>query len=76
MEHLEQENQELKDEIARFTAMMESDLAAQNQSSPTHTTPPPQRNVILEVTTSTVSHSVCSSYAYRIPMGNATELCT
>ena len=46
MEHLEQENRELKDEIARLTAMMESVLAAQNQSSPTPATPPPQRTVI------------------------------
>jgi hypothetical protein len=46
MEHLEQENRELKDEIARLTAMMESVLASQNQSSPTPATPPPQRTVI------------------------------
>ncbi|KAI5388528.1 hypothetical protein KIW84_074279 [Lathyrus oleraceus] len=38
MEHLEQENKDLKDEIARMTAMMESVLAAQSQPSPT---PPP-----------------------------------
>ena len=41
MEHLEQENRELKDEIARLTAMTESVLAAQSQSSPTAATPPP-----------------------------------
>ncbi|KAI5389533.1 hypothetical protein KIW84_074987 [Lathyrus oleraceus] len=40
MEHLEQENREMKDEIARLTAMMESVLAAQNQPSPTLATPP------------------------------------
>ncbi|KAI5413515.1 hypothetical protein KIW84_057910 [Lathyrus oleraceus] len=40
MEHLEQENRELKDEVARLTAMMESVLAAQSQSSPTLATPP------------------------------------
>ena len=41
MEHLEQENRELKDEIARLAAMMESVLSTHNQSSPTPTTPPP-----------------------------------
>jgi hypothetical protein len=46
MEHLEQENRELKDEIARLTAMKESVLAAQSQSSPTPAIPPPQRTVI------------------------------
>ena len=38
MEHLEQENRELKDEIARLTTLMESVIAAQNQSSPTPAT--------------------------------------
>jgi hypothetical protein len=45
MDHLEQENRELKEEVARLTAMMESVLAAQSQSSPTPSTPP-QRIVI------------------------------
>ena len=54
MEHLEQENRELKDEIARLTAMMESVLVAQSQASPTPTTLPPQRTVISEVATSTM----------------------
>ncbi|KAI5396192.1 hypothetical protein KIW84_062407 [Lathyrus oleraceus] len=54
MEHLEQENRELKEEIDRLTAMMESVLAAQSQSSPTHATPLPQRTVISEVATSTM----------------------
>jgi len=53
MKHLEQENRELKDEIARLTAMMEFVLATQNQSSPTPATPP-QRTVISEVATSTI----------------------
>ena len=35
MEHLEQENRDLKEEIARLTAMMESVLAAQSQTSQT-----------------------------------------
>ncbi|KAI5410512.1 hypothetical protein KIW84_055862 [Lathyrus oleraceus] len=54
MEHLEQENRALKDEIARLTTMMESVLAAQSEFSPTSATPPPQRTVISEVATSTI----------------------
>ncbi|KAI5442500.1 hypothetical protein KIW84_011523 [Lathyrus oleraceus] len=53
MDHLEQENRELKEEVARLTALMESFLAAQSQSSPTPSTPP-QRTVISEIVTSTV----------------------
>ena len=53
MEHLEQENRDLKEEIARLTAMMESVLAAQSQASPTPATPP-ARIVVSEVVTSTV----------------------
>ncbi|KAI5408455.1 hypothetical protein KIW84_054333 [Lathyrus oleraceus] len=53
MEHLEQENKELKDEIARLTAMMESVLATQSQASPTPATRP-ARTIILEVATSIV----------------------
>ncbi|KAI5422148.1 hypothetical protein KIW84_045564 [Lathyrus oleraceus] len=53
MDHLEQENRELKDEISQLTAMMESVLAAQSQSSPTPTTPP-QMTVISEVATLTI----------------------
>ncbi|KAI5389495.1 hypothetical protein KIW84_074960 [Lathyrus oleraceus] len=40
MDHLEQENRELKEEVARLTALMESLMAAQSQSSPTPSTPP------------------------------------
>ncbi|KAI5388225.1 hypothetical protein KIW84_074061 [Lathyrus oleraceus] len=54
MEHLEQENREMKDEISRLTAMMESILAAQSQFSLTPATPPPQRTIVSEVVTSTV----------------------
>ncbi|CAL5197280.1 unnamed protein product [Lathyrus oleraceus] len=54
MEHLEQENRDLKEEIARLIAMMESVLAAQSRSSPTPATPPPHRTIISEVATSTV----------------------
>ncbi|KAI5402070.1 hypothetical protein KIW84_066515 [Lathyrus oleraceus] len=53
MDHLEQENRELKDEVARLTALMEQFLAAQNQPSPMPATPP-QRTVIFEVASSTV----------------------
>ncbi|KAI5440370.1 hypothetical protein KIW84_010025 [Lathyrus oleraceus] len=53
MEHLEQENKELKDEITQLTAMMESVLAAQSQASLTPVTPP-QWIVISEVATSTM----------------------
>ena len=54
MEHLEQVNRDLKNDIVHLTSMMESVLAAQSQSSPTPATPPPQRTVISEVDTSTV----------------------
>ncbi|KAI5390982.1 hypothetical protein KIW84_076013 [Lathyrus oleraceus] len=40
MDHLEQENRELKEEVARLSALMESFLASQSQSSPTPSTPP------------------------------------
>ncbi|KAI5427313.1 hypothetical protein KIW84_032651 [Lathyrus oleraceus] len=53
MEHLEQENMDLKEDIARLTAMMEYVLAAQSQDLPTPATPP-VRTVISEVATSTV----------------------
>ena len=66
MEHLEQENRKLKDEIARLTTMMESVLAAQNQSSPTPITPPSQRIVISEVATSTVP---ATQFAITMPAG-------
>ena len=60
-------SRELKDEIARLTAMMESVLAAQSQSSLTPATPPPpQRIVISEVVTSTVS---ATQFALAMPVG-------
>ena len=40
MDQLEQENRELKDEVARLTTLMEQFLVARNQSSPTSATPP------------------------------------
>ncbi|KAI5429089.1 hypothetical protein KIW84_033907 [Lathyrus oleraceus] len=53
MDHLEQENRELKEEVARLSALMEQFLAAQNQPSPPLATPP-QRTVISEIVSSTV----------------------
>ena len=66
MEHLEQENRELKDEIARLTAMMESVLAAQSQSSPTPVTPP-ATTVISEVATSTMP-AATAHFAPTVPV--------
>ncbi|KAI5441688.1 hypothetical protein KIW84_010945 [Lathyrus oleraceus] len=53
MDHQEQENRELKEEVARLSALMESFLATQSQSSPTPSTPP-QRTFIYEIISSTV----------------------
>ena len=53
MEQLEQENQSLRDEVARLGALMEQLLAAQNQPAPQPATPV-QRTVISEVATSAV----------------------
>ncbi|KAI5437040.1 hypothetical protein KIW84_023235 [Lathyrus oleraceus] len=72
MDHLEQENRELKEEVARLTAFMESFLAAQNQSSPTPAIPP-QRTVISEVVSSTVpaasAHFVPTTMPPEFPWG-------
>ncbi|KAI5444136.1 hypothetical protein KIW84_012666 [Lathyrus oleraceus] len=67
MEHLEQENRELKDEIAHLTAMLESVLAAQNQASPTPATPP-ARTVTSKVTTSTMP-AATTHFAPNMPAG-------
>jgi hypothetical protein len=67
MEHLEQENMDLKEEIARLTSMMESVLAAQSQASPIPTTPP-ARTVIFEVATSTVL-AATTHFALTMPVG-------
>ncbi|KAI5440709.1 hypothetical protein KIW84_010255 [Lathyrus oleraceus] len=66
MEHLKQENKDLKEEIARLTAMMESVLAAQPQSFPMLATPPPQRTVISEVAISTV-RATAAHFAHVMP---------
>ncbi|KAI5391446.1 hypothetical protein KIW84_076310 [Lathyrus oleraceus] len=68
MEHLEQENRDLKNEISHLTAMMESVLAAQSQSSPTPATSPPQRTVISEVATSTIP-ATAAHFAPNMPVG-------
>ncbi|KAI5441128.1 hypothetical protein KIW84_010549 [Lathyrus oleraceus] len=54
MEQLEQENQTLRDEVARLGALMEQLLAAQNQPAPQQPATPVQRTVISEVATSSV----------------------
>lgn len=48
MDHMEQENRELKEEVTRLTSLMESLIAAQSQATPTPATPR-QRTVISEV---------------------------
>ncbi|KAI5434012.1 hypothetical protein KIW84_021028 [Lathyrus oleraceus] len=68
IEHLEQENRDLKEEIARLTAMMESVLAVQSHSSSTPATPPPQRSVISEVATSTIP-ATAVHFAPNMPTG-------
>jgi hypothetical protein len=67
MEHLEQDNRDLNEEIARLTAMMESVLSAHSQSSPTPTTPP-ARTVISEVATSTML-AATAHFASTMPAG-------
>ena len=67
MDHLEQENRKLKEEVARLTALMESFLAAQSQSSPTPSTPP-QRTVISEIVTSIVP-AATAHFASSMPVG-------
>ncbi|KAI5433976.1 hypothetical protein KIW84_021000 [Lathyrus oleraceus] len=67
MDHLEQENRELKEEVARLSALMESFLAAQNQSSPIPATPP-QRTVISEIVSSTVP-AASAHFATAMPTG-------
>ncbi|KAI5397398.1 hypothetical protein KIW84_063276 [Lathyrus oleraceus] len=67
MEHLEQENRDLKEEITRLTAMMESVLAAQSQASPTPVTPL-ARTIISEMVTSTVP-AATAHFATNLPAG-------
>ncbi|KAI5427608.1 hypothetical protein KIW84_032858 [Lathyrus oleraceus] len=68
MDHLEQENCELKEEVARLSALMESFLAAQSQSSPTPLTPP-QRTVISEIVSSTVPAASAHFAPTAMPTG-------
>ncbi|KAI5414271.1 hypothetical protein KIW84_058416 [Lathyrus oleraceus] len=68
MDHLEQENRELKDEVARLTALIEQFLAAQNQASPPPATPP-QRMVISEIVSSTVPAASAHFVPTAMPPG-------
>ena len=78
MDHLVQENHELKEEVARLTALMESFMAAQSQSSPTPSTPP-QRTVISEIVSSTVPAASAHFAPTAMPAGFpcvAPQICT
>ncbi|KAI5434921.1 hypothetical protein KIW84_021662 [Lathyrus oleraceus] len=68
MDHLEQENRELKEEVARLSALMESFLAAQSQSSSTPLTPA-QRTVISEIVSSTVPAASAHFAPTAMPTG-------
>ncbi|XP_050894214.1 uncharacterized protein LOC127100949 isoform X1 [Lathyrus oleraceus] len=69
MEHLEQENKELKDEISRLTALMEYVIVAQNQPSPPPTTSSPQRTVISKITSTLVPVVASSQSMPTMPAG-------
>ena len=72
MDQLEQENRELKEEVARLGALMEQLLAAQNQPAT-----PVQRTVISEIVTPTVpaasahfaSHAMPAGFPWGMPPG-------
>ncbi|KAI5409944.1 hypothetical protein KIW84_055415 [Lathyrus oleraceus] len=68
MDHLEQENHELKEEVARLSALMETFLAAQSQSSPTPSTPP-QRTVLSEIVSSIVPATSAHFAPTAMPSG-------
>ncbi|KAI5390683.1 hypothetical protein KIW84_075835 [Lathyrus oleraceus] len=68
MDHLEQENRKLKDEVARLTALMEQFLAAQNRASPPPATPP-QRTVISEIVSSTMPAASAHFVLTAMPPG-------
>jgi len=72
MDQLEQENRELKEEVARLSALMEQFLSAQNQPSQSPATPP-QREVISEVVSSTVpaanTHFAPTAMPVEFPRG-------
>ncbi|KAI5438126.1 hypothetical protein KIW84_024027 [Lathyrus oleraceus] len=68
MDHLEQENRELKEEVARLTALMESFMAAHSQSSLTPSTPP-QRTIISEIASSTVPTASAHFAPTAMPAG-------
>ena len=69
MEHLEQESKDLKDEISRLTMLLESVIAAQNQSSSSPATSPSQRTVIYEIASSTVLVAAAIQPVPTMPAG-------
>ncbi|KAI5431077.1 hypothetical protein KIW84_035295 [Lathyrus oleraceus] len=73
MEHLEQDNRELKDEISRLTALMKFVIAAHNQPYPPPATPPPQRTVISEITSTFVHVATASQSTPAIPVLSASS---
>ncbi|KAI5446420.1 hypothetical protein KIW84_014304 [Lathyrus oleraceus] len=68
MDQLEQENRELRDEVARLGALMEQLLAAQNQPALPPATPV-QRTVISEVATSAVPAASVPYMPNAMPAG-------
>lgn len=68
MDHLEQENWELKEEIARLTALMEYVIATQNQPTSTPATPQ-QRTDISEIVSTPMSVVPASQSAPAMPAG-------
>ena len=76
MEQLEQENQSLRDEVARLGALMEQLLAAQNQPAQPPATPV-QRTVVSEIVVPSVpaasahfaSHAMPAGFPWGMPPG-------
>ncbi|KAI5424617.1 hypothetical protein KIW84_030703 [Lathyrus oleraceus] len=68
MDQLEQENRELKEEVARLGALMEQLVAAQNQPAQQPATPV-QRTVISEVVASTVPAASAPYMPNAMPVG-------
>ncbi|KAI5383322.1 hypothetical protein KIW84_070650 [Lathyrus oleraceus] len=71
MDQLEQENRDLKEEVARLSALMEQFFAAQNQPSQPSLPPatPPQRTVTSEVASSTVPAASAHFMPNAMPVG-------
>jgi hypothetical protein len=68
MDQLEQENRELKEEVARLGALMEQLLAAQNQPAQPPATPV-QRTVISEIVAPTVPAASAHFVPHAMPAG-------